>query len=401
MSRRVTKLFNFDIQSVNEADRQITFCFSDDSVDRMGEVVDQASWDVKNYMNNPIILWGHNSDEPENVLGQGVSLDLNKDGKSFITAQFDDAETNPRADMVFRQLIRRTLRCVSAGFINGSEEKQDGTPFLKDNELLEVSIVPIPANPNAIALALKDGSISTKDANWLIKSMRDEAAYVEKQMNKELNPKEGDMEEVEKQLTTLAGSVEKMVESQASTNTTVEALAKALEAKLTKKGAIADELAEDEDQELKWAKMDLVRDMYWAFCDVYYDEATPVDDFETLVAELSTLLAQVADGTYKLPADAAPEGTGDEEVSAGKAFARGLIKKALVEKNAEQTDEEKKAAEDKAAADKEAADKAEADRKAAEEAEAEKVDDDTEVTPEMEAEIDAALEAENKDKTEE
>src|SRR6478672_8348609 len=120
--RKVQKLYNIDLQSVDEANRQITFCFSDDQPDRQGEIVDQASWDVSNYMQNPVILWGHNPDDNENVLGQGVSLDLNRDGKSFITAQFDDAETNPKADMIFRQLIKRTLRTVSAGFISHTFE---------------------------------------------------------------------------------------------------------------------------------------------------------------------------------------------------------------------------------------------------------------------------------------
>jgi HK97 family phage prohead protease len=241
MNRRITKLFNIDIKSIDEEKRQVTFCFSDDSEDRMGEVVDQASWDVKNYMNNPIILWGHNPEAPENVLGQGVNLDLNKDGKSFITAQFDDAETNPKADMVFRQLIKRTLRCVSAGFINHTYEHEEDTPVLRDNELLEVSIVPIPANPRAVALALKDGSLSTKDAKWLMESMNKEATFIQKQLDGH-DPHKKEKSMTEEQATELLKSIEKLT-------TAVETANEKIAAQDEKIDALTEQLKEAEETE--------------------------------------------------------------------------------------------------------------------------------------------------------
>jgi hypothetical protein len=42
--------------------------------------------------------------------------------------------------------------------INSFEVEND-IPVLKDNELLEISVVPIPANPGAMALALKSDGI--------------------------------------------------------------------------------------------------------------------------------------------------------------------------------------------------------------------------------------------------
>ncbi|WP_427007187.1 HK97 family phage prohead protease [Pseudarthrobacter sp. H2] len=211
--RKINKLFNIDIKSVDEQKRQITFCFSDDQPDRQGEIVDQASWDVKNYMNNPLILWGHDPSENENVLGQGISLDLNNNGKSFITAQFDDAETNPKADIIFRQLVKRTLRCVSAGFINHTWDVQNDVPILKDNELLEVSVVAIPANPRAIALGLKEGSINRKDATWLMDSMRKEADLLETQLKEQITDTGENMDEVKSQLSALTDALGKVTET--------------------------------------------------------------------------------------------------------------------------------------------------------------------------------------------
>lgn len=213
--RRLHKLYNIDLKSVDEEKRQITFCFSDDQPDRDGERIDQASWDVSNYLNNPVILWGHDPNDNANVLGQGISLDLNNAGKSYITAQFDDAETNPKADTIFRQLVKRTLRTVSAGFINHTFEWDNDTPLLKDNELLEVSVVAIPSNPRALARSLKDGSISRKDATWMLDSMRKEAAELEKELAKpEVETKEVQVDEATKaQLSALTDAVSKIAET--------------------------------------------------------------------------------------------------------------------------------------------------------------------------------------------
>ena len=141
----------------------------------MGEIVDQHSWDFKSYKNNPIVLWGHDSWEPENVLGQGIDLETSDDGAETVATLQLDEDINPKASLVWKQLVKGTLRCVSVGFIPHSLEWLDDDPVLKDNELLEISIVPIPANPRAVALDFKAGSISRKHA-WLMSSRRKEAA---------------------------------------------------------------------------------------------------------------------------------------------------------------------------------------------------------------------------------
>lgn len=208
LNQRINRLFDINIKSVDEDKRQVTFCFSDNSKDRYGEIVDQASWDVKSYKANPIILWGHDSSNPENVIGQGVDLQLDQAGKSFITAQFDDAETNPKADLIFRQLVKKTLRCVSAGFIPHSLEWDEDTPILKDNELLEVSVVAIPANRNAVALSLKSGEIRRKDAEFLLKSMREGAEAIEAELkNAPDDTDDTTVKELAEQMKTLATSL--------------------------------------------------------------------------------------------------------------------------------------------------------------------------------------------------
>jgi hypothetical protein len=70
---------------------------------------------------------------------------------------------------------------------------ENDIPVLKDNELLEISVVPIPANPGAMALALKSDGINRKDAKWLMEGMRKEADLLEEQYKSSEPSKEKSM----------------------------------------------------------------------------------------------------------------------------------------------------------------------------------------------------------------
>jgi len=181
MPKRVTKLFTTKASSINEETRSATFVISTNQEDRYGEIVDQKSWDFKSYKQNPLVLWGHDPDQPENVLGTAGNLKVAKDGSQTTAELSFDSDINPKAGLVFEQIKRGTLRTVSVGFMNHSFEVENDVPVLKDNELLEISVVPIPANPGAIALGLKSGEINRKDAKWLMDSMRAEADLMEEQ----------------------------------------------------------------------------------------------------------------------------------------------------------------------------------------------------------------------------
>lgn len=192
--RKITKLFTSKSVSVNEKERTAQFIISDDQVDRMDEIVEQ-SWDIENYKNNPIVLWGHNPDEPENVLGTSLGLETEKGDddvtRTKSTVKFSDEGINPKADMVFNQVKAGILRTVSVGFIPKTfKTSDDDKDVLADNELLEFSIVPIPANPRAVALAYKEGTISRKDARFMIDSMSKEAQLLQEELDSDKNKEE-------------------------------------------------------------------------------------------------------------------------------------------------------------------------------------------------------------------
>ena len=143
-----------------EADgRTMRFVASDESTDRYGDVVVAKGWQLEAFRKNPVLLWSHNASAPI-----GTVPEIGVTGKRLLaTVKFTDKGINPQADLVCALVQQKELRAVSVGFTIGSaddielirDEQNDevtGYRYLKP-ELLELSVVAVPANPNALALA--------------------------------------------------------------------------------------------------------------------------------------------------------------------------------------------------------------------------------------------------------
>lgn len=213
MNKRI-KLFATKAVSIDEATKSVTVVISDNKEDRYGEIVDQKSWNFKDFMKNPIVLWGHNPEEPENVLGTASSLEVAPDGSQTTAKLSFDDDINPKAALVFNQIKKGTLRTVSVGFVPHTEEYLNDTPVLKDNDLLEISVVPIPANPRAVALGFKAGELNRKDAQWLLDSMRKEADLIEEHLKEDNERETKSM--TEEQAKALLDSMTQLTESVAA-----------------------------------------------------------------------------------------------------------------------------------------------------------------------------------------
>lgn len=138
------------------AGRRRTFIASTESLDSHGEIVEQV-WDLERFNRNPVILFGH--DSRALPVGKGVSAKVVKgdDGapQLEIEVQFASAEANPLAENVWQSLCEETLRACSVGFRPGDIrcEMRDGVEVyvLSNNDLFELSIVPMGSNPETIA----------------------------------------------------------------------------------------------------------------------------------------------------------------------------------------------------------------------------------------------------------
>lgn len=130
------------------------FVLSDATVDRYGDIIDPSGWDLKNFKRNPIALFGHNASFPI-----GTWEDIRVDsGKLVARLKLAAKGTSARIDELIGLVEQGVLRAVSVGFkpIKAEpvdREKPYGAQRYLRSELLETSLVSVPANPAAIALA--------------------------------------------------------------------------------------------------------------------------------------------------------------------------------------------------------------------------------------------------------
>lgn len=118
------------------------FIGSTAAVDRMGEVVEQ-NWDLKNFLANPVVLYAHNQfDLP---VGRALSAEV-VEGHLEFEVEFVPREIYPFAGVVEDLVDKKFLNAVSVGFIPLDMDAN----IIKKSELLELSIVPVPANYEAL-----------------------------------------------------------------------------------------------------------------------------------------------------------------------------------------------------------------------------------------------------------
>lgn len=131
-------------------DRTFKVVASTDSIDREGEIIEQGGWELDNYMKNPVILWAH--DIQSLPIGKATSVKVEGD-ELIIEGIFAEKEGNPMAENVYQLFKAGIQTAVSVGFI---PLEREGSVITKA-ELLELSFVPVPANPEAHARAIAKG----------------------------------------------------------------------------------------------------------------------------------------------------------------------------------------------------------------------------------------------------
>jgi len=165
-------LENCEVKKVGE--RQYEFTASTADMDRDGEVIDVSGWDLKNFKKNPVIMFAH--DYRTLPIGKATKIGV-KDGKLMDVVEFPPEGTYEFADIVQRLVDTGYLKTQSVGFIpkkwedGDFEDEKSNKPrrTYTKQELLEISIVPVPSNPNALMNAVKEGVITQKQFNQITK----------------------------------------------------------------------------------------------------------------------------------------------------------------------------------------------------------------------------------------
>lgn len=232
--QKVIQTITFKIGSFDDDNRTFRAIASTDVVDRSGDVIEQDGWDVTNFVKNPVIPWCHDYWQPP--VARAIEIGV-ADGALQFTYQAPPKGLYEFADTVWDLYRNGFMFAFSVGFI---PKKKDGSAVGWEDydwdgntweaaELLEISAVVVPANPEALALGHKAGIISEKAG----KSLMDKTNLAMKHLEESLKNEQKDIEEKEStSLNALEEAVERAVQKAVS----------AVTDQLIAKGAISSDL---------------------------------------------------------------------------------------------------------------------------------------------------------------
>jgi len=174
-NKTIYKIFNAKIKDLGEG--KLEAIVSTDDIDRHGEIVNIDGIDLKNYQNNPVVMWAHDYSLPP--IGKTTSLTKEKIGKKTVLKAVMEFATgiSDLAREVYNLYKEGFMSAFSIGFIPLDMEGNIYT----ESELLEYSAVPIPANPNALLLAKAKG-FDTDILSCYIRSMKNIQNILQKEV---------------------------------------------------------------------------------------------------------------------------------------------------------------------------------------------------------------------------
>lgn len=210
------------IRKSEDDNRTVKFTFSTAAEDRHRTVLNKDGWEINNFNNNGIAGYMHDvygdgllaKPDPDDVIGKARAWVEGDNLVGEIT--FEPKDLNEKADKVYRKIQFGSLNAVSVGFVErgtGERDKESGIYKFAGQELLEISVVNIPSNPEAL-------------------KQRDFQAW------NEIN---NDLEEVIKSINNMDEKKEDLVKK---TEVEVKVNAEAFDAAVTKLGEKVDKLVE-------------------------------------------------------------------------------------------------------------------------------------------------------------
>jgi HK97 family phage prohead protease len=164
-----------ELKEVNEEEHSITHWISTENTDRDGDIVRAKGMNDENFSKNPVVLYGHNYGS----FPIGKSLWRTKTTRGGIKGILAKTQFAPTEEgkLVFELWKGGFLNAASIGFRVAEKEpimdkdQWTGGYDIKKWELWEYSIVPVPANQDALRLAVDKGIDAPKILNPLRESL--------------------------------------------------------------------------------------------------------------------------------------------------------------------------------------------------------------------------------------
>ena len=185
-SRGLRSLLQVEVRDVGPSDggsaSTLDFVASTATLDRYHEIIEPAGWRLDSYRRNPVFQNAHNYGDVLFTLGKALVTEVRSvGGREALCQRIQFAtEVNPVARIAYGLYKGGFLNAVSVGFIPLRWEDGGtgaaGAPVARrrylEQELLEVSAVAIPANPDALALGVKSGAVSEGDLRETFELLR-------------------------------------------------------------------------------------------------------------------------------------------------------------------------------------------------------------------------------------
>lgn len=174
------------ITDVTTSGEGLNFILSTPAIDRHGDTVAQTGWKLENYRKNPVVLFGHDQQSPP--VGRAPNILLEGDVLVAKGVQFTPKDLNPFGYMIGEMYRQKFMNAVSVGFLPSKwKENEDRGGLAMDfeeQELLEFSAVPVPANPEALQAAKASGIEMAPLVAWAEKILdtRDGTQTVQRDM---------------------------------------------------------------------------------------------------------------------------------------------------------------------------------------------------------------------------
>lgn len=135
-----------------EVERAIPMVLSTAEINSYGEIVDQASWRLGRFARNPVALYQH--DASSDPIGYWRDVRVEEGELRATLVLYDDA-TSLEAGRVWARYQQGGPIAASVGFDPGREVKEERegreVTVLYDCDLVEASVVSVPADPGAVA----------------------------------------------------------------------------------------------------------------------------------------------------------------------------------------------------------------------------------------------------------
>lgn len=265
---------------------EITVIVSDETVDRAGESLAVKNWDLSNFNTAPRMFVDHDY-RVEALTGMWKNARV-EDGKLKMVPVFHELTEVARVN---KELVASGfLNTVSVGYLQ--RKRADGTMVY---ELLEVSWVGVPCNPNARVERLTIKDIEGNEA----KAVEDFVnAFIKEMETQEAAPQDAPVEAVEPEVAT-DPEVAVPVEPEPP-----QAEPEHVEDGKAVKGIIDDSLeAARQVREAKYAYMDQAWFAFIKFSDAYMLATAPVESFKAICEDFCSQLMEIANQTEPEPMD--------------------------------------------------------------------------------------------------